>query len=461
LRREGIEGYIADFNDMVKKVQGVVGRAEIEVLPVVPIVREGLDRLGRELISMVREWVEWIGVVSGRESVMRLSGTSGREFEKEGEEKVFMWKPSFHMKTKDVRTGSLGALRLIEGGRMETVVRAACGSGELEKMQARKGGDGEKDGGESMKRTRCERNGVSMEGEFVFTKAVGEFLREEVRNGTFKGNYMLNLKEQMRMRWMRQCGVDKRLRVLLVGASQVKRIGDDMVRMHGEKMRLVGCVRWDDEHTVEGHTAILDEVMTLREEVDVVVIGGPTNSLMKHGKESARGFGGERQVRVCRKRDGVDEWTVTYHMTDPVRITMSEKMVLVEKMVELLTEIKGTVGEGVKVVHLTMFPRFVEQCCKDHMTDEDVWLLDGIRRDVNREIKDGLTESGKSVEVVDWWTVIGARNELTISEMRKSGIVCGDNVHLTTSVNRSAADFLMLRVFERRPREEAKRRRLN
>ncbi len=215
------------------------------------------------------------------------------------------------------------------------------------------------------------------------------------------------------------------------------------------------------EHTVEGHTEILDEVMTLKEEVDVVVVGGPSNSLMKHGKENARGFGGERQVRVCRKRDGVDEWTVTYHMTDPVRITMAEKMVLVEKMVDLLTEIKSTVGDGVKVIHLMMFPRFVEQCCKDHMTDEDVWLLDGIRRDVNREVKDGVTESGRSVEVVDWWTVIGARNELTVSEIRKTGIVCGDNVHLTTSVNRSAADSLMHRVFERRPREDAKRRRLN
>jgi hypothetical protein len=80
LRREGIEGYINDFNVMVKKIQGVIGRAEIEILPVVPVVREGMDRLGRELGSMVREWVDWIGVVSERESVRRLSWTSGREF---------------------------------------------------------------------------------------------------------------------------------------------------------------------------------------------------------------------------------------------------------------------------------------------------------------------------------------------------------------------------------------------
>jgi hypothetical protein len=55
LRREGIEGYISDYNVMVKKIQGVVGRAEIEILPVVPVVREGVDRMGRELVSMVRE----------------------------------------------------------------------------------------------------------------------------------------------------------------------------------------------------------------------------------------------------------------------------------------------------------------------------------------------------------------------------------------------------------------------
>ncbi len=38
LRKEGLEGYIADFNEMVKTVQGVVGNTDIEVLPVVPVV---------------------------------------------------------------------------------------------------------------------------------------------------------------------------------------------------------------------------------------------------------------------------------------------------------------------------------------------------------------------------------------------------------------------------------------
>ncbi len=100
------------------------------------------------------------------------------------------------------------------------------------------------------------------------------------------------------------------------------------------------------------------------------------------------------------------------------------------------------------MIHVTMFPRFIEQCCKDHMTDEDVWLLDGLRRDVNRKIKDALTDMGTGVEVVDWWTLIGARNEMTVNELRRSGTVDMDNIHLTNRTNRVAAASLMHRLME-------------
>jgi hypothetical protein len=285
-------------------------------------------------------------------------------------------------------------------------------------------------------------------------------LREEVRAGSFRGNYMLNLKEQMRMRCLRESGVDRRLRVLMVGASQMGRVGDELQRMHGEKVRLVGRMRMCEEHTADHHMEVLEEVALRRDEVDVVIVGGPTNSLVRHGKEGERGFGGERQVRVVKNSDGEDEWTVTYHMTDPVRITMTEKADLVEGMVELIGEIKRTVGDDVRVLHATMFPRFVERCCNDHMTDEDVWLFDGIRRDVNREVKEGLSEGGVGVETVDWWTMVGARNEMTVNEIKRFGMVDIDNVHLTRKMNRSAASALMHRLMETRPREDIKRRRL-
>ncbi len=261
-------------------------------------------------------------------------------------------------------------------------------------------------------------------------------------------------------RCLRESGEDKRLRVLMVGASQMGRIGDELQKMHGEKVRVVGRVRMSEEHTAEQHMEMLEEVALRKEEVDVVIVGGLTNSLVRHGKEGERGFGGERQVRVVKNNDGEDEWTVTYHMTDPVRIMMTEKVELVESMVELVSELKRLVGDEVRVLHATMFPRFVERCCDDHMTDEDVWLFDGIRREVNREVKEGLIDSGVGVEMVDWWTMVGARNEMTVNEIRKCGMVDTDNVHLARRMNRSAAATLIHRLMETKTREDTKRRRL-
>jgi hypothetical protein len=406
----------------------------------------------------LREWVSWIGVVSERESVQRLSGTGGRESDVTGVKSAHIWKPSFQMRVKDPQTGHLGVMRMVEGERTEMYVCAATVSNEMEKLMK-----GERVGGGEAKderKTKSEKNGVSLEGEFVFSKAVGEFLRLEVKGGSFRGNYLLNLKEQLRMRCMRESGVDRRVRVLLVGASQIGRIGAELTRVHGDRVSVVSVLKLRDEHTVERHAELLEEIAELKDEVDVVVVGGPTNSLVRHGRDGESGFGGERQVRVTKNKDGEDEWTVTYHMSDPVRITMTEKSELVDRMVELLVETKRTVGDEVRVMHITMFPRFVDVCCKEHMTEEDVWLLDGIRRDVNRETKDGVAENGYDVDMVDWWTLVGARNEMTVNEVRRGRIVDIDNVHLTCSVNRSAASVLLFRILEKGGGEMGKRRRL-
>jgi hypothetical protein len=191
-----------------------------------------------------------------------------------------------------------------------------------------------------------------------------------------------------------------------------------------------------------------------------VLVGGPTNSLVRHGKADERGFGGERQVKIVTTGDGEKECQVTYQMTDPVKIPMTEKAELVDKMVDMLVEIKRVVGMEVRVMHLTMFPRFVEECCKGHMTDEDVWLLDGIRRDVTREIKDTLSDIDCDIEIIEWWTLIGLRNEPTVTEVRKSGTVDKDNVHLSVCVNRSAAASLFNRLMETGRAGVAKRRKV-
>ncbi len=90
------------------------------------------------------------------------------------------------------------------------------------------------------------------------------------------------------------------------------RIGNEMVNGHGDKLSVVGPVRMSDEHTAKQHAEMVEEVALVKDEVGMVVIGGPTNSLVKHSKEGERGFGGERHVKVMKNRDGDDEWSVTY-----------------------------------------------------------------------------------------------------------------------------------------------------
>jgi hypothetical protein len=160
------------------------------------------------------------------------------------------------------------------------------------------------------------------------------------------------------------------------------------------------------------------------------VVAGPGNSLVVHGKEDERGFADEREVRIVRKENGEEDWTVRYHLTDPVKITMAEKVELVDRLVTFVEEVRDVLSDKVRVVMLTVLPRFVKPCCREHMTEEDVWLPDGLRRDVNREIKEEVTERGLNVEIVEWWTLMGEKEDLTISDVGKRDFLDSDNVHL-------------------------------
>ncbi len=87
-------------------------------------------------------------------------------------------------------------------------------------------------------------------------------------------------------------------------------------------------------------------------------------------------------------------------------------------------------------------------------------MFDGIRRDVNRETKDGVAESGYDIDIVDWWTLTGTRNEMTVNEIRRARIVDTDNVHLTNIANRNAASALLYRILEKKAGGGEKKRRM-
>jgi hypothetical protein len=90
-------------------------------------------------------------------------------------------------------------------------------------------------------------------------------------------------------------------------------------------------------------------------------------------------------------------------MTTPVKLSMVEKAELVDRTVDFICKMKDRVGETTGVLHMTMLPRFARECTRD-MTDEVLWLLDWIRRDVNKEITDRPTDRGVGVE--HSWVVV-------------------------------------------------------
>jgi hypothetical protein len=137
----------------------------------------------------------------------------------------------------------------------------------------------------------------------------------------------------------------------------------------------------------------LDELAGLDGLVDKVLVGGPTNSLVVHGAGDQRGFFPERKVLVRENSvTGEQEWLSSYHMTNPRKISMAERRELVDRVTGMIRTIQVSCPEA-EVNYVTMFPRFVNECCSEHMNEEDVWVMDGIRRDVDRDIKEMLADN--------------------------------------------------------------------
>jgi glycine cleavage system aminomethyltransferase T len=79
------------------------------------------------------------------------------------------------------------------------------------------------------------------------------------------------------------------------------------------------------------------------------------------------------------------------------------------------------------------------------MTQEDVWVMDSVRRDVDRDIVDMLGDGDDGVSVIEWWDVLGFDKDMTVKEMQRMGFVGEDGVHLTCRANRCAAASLCIR----------------
>jgi hypothetical protein len=79
------------------------------------------------------------------------------------------------------------------------------------------------------------------------------------------------------------------------------------------------------------------------------------------------------------------------------------------------------------------------------MTCEDVWMMDSVRRDVDKDIIELLMDNDEGVSVIEWWDVLGFDSDMTVRETLGMRIVGPDGVHLTDRANKCAASSLCIR----------------
>ncbi len=134
-------------------------------------------------------------------------------------------------------------------------------------------------------------------------------------------------------------------------------------------------------------------------------------------------------------------------MTEPERVTLSEKRELIDRVVELFRRI-GDCLPGIQLVYITMFPRHITRCCREagHMSREDSMMLNGYRKSVESDIVEELEDLG--VQVIHWFDLLGWDSEPGLDELCAKDVVCSDGVHLTAKANSFAAVSLCCRIAE-------------
>ena len=76
-------------------------------------------------------------------------------------------------------------------------------------------------------------------GRGAFTNAVSRYMREAVKEGSYKGIVVGNIKEQLLARARLEEKGNGRSLVLLVGGSQIGRIAGEMERIGGDVIRVL------------------------------------------------------------------------------------------------------------------------------------------------------------------------------------------------------------------------------
>ena len=123
-------------------------------------------------------------------------------------------------------------VEMVRGEKKEVMLQSLQPAKEIRKLLESKGRFGEEEEYEQKRRSSFER-GVSVEAEFAFTNAVSKYTREAVKDGSYKGIVVGNIKEQLLARAGLEEKGSGKVSVLVVGGSQMGRIAGEIERIGG------------------------------------------------------------------------------------------------------------------------------------------------------------------------------------------------------------------------------------
>ena len=235
--------------------------------------------------------------------------------------------------------------------------------------------------------------GPSVEGEYVFTKAVGSYSRAAIKEGSFKGRPIGKVKEQLAARaGLEEKGLVKKY--IVVGGSQIFRVAEKMEQVGGDIVGIWRKHRISGELTREKIERVRVELMESDIAPDCIVVGGPSNSLIRHGPNNQRGFGPEKML-VLREGGKGGVLRQEFHLSEPSRLSMIERAGVVRLVEELVKVCREAVPEA-RILYLGN--RHVPKAHREVLYQtNDCWILENQRREVEMEVKRKIE---KEAEVV-------------------------------------------------------------
>ncbi len=143
-----------------------------------------------------------------------------------------------------------------------------------------------------------------------------------------------------------------KVRAVMVGGSEIGRLGAEVGQKGKEAVEVEGWVKVKGRLDRVEMERVVEQVVEMGKMADKVIVGGPGNSLFRHGSGEKKGFCPERTAKVERNVNGeVTRVSVKYHMTEPERVTLSEKCELVDVVVELFRRIGESLPGSPAGVH--------------------------------------------------------------------------------------------------------------